>query len=390
MNFDELIDRRGTNCAKWDRMEALYGVSPDEGIPMWVADTDFKAPDVILDKITEMVAHGVFGYVDLSKDYTDAIRWWMSTRHGWDVAPEAIFTTTGLVNAVGMCLDAYTDPGAEILLFTPVYHAFAKVIKAADRVVVECEMINDDGHYELDFDAWDAQVTDKAKMVVFCSPHNPGGRVWTQAELEGLLDFCKRHDLLLVSDEIHHDLVFPGQKHIPMAMVDPSANDRVIMLTAPSKTFNVAGLHTGNVIIPDEGLRAPFAKRMTALHLSPNSVGQAVATAAYSPAGAAWVDELMEYLDGNRKIFDATIAEIPGLTSMPLEATFLAWVDFSGTGMSREEFTARVESEAKVVANHGPTFGKGGNSFLRFNLGTQRSRLEEACARLKAAFADLQ
>jgi len=390
MNFDELVDRRGTDCAKWDRMETIFGVSPDEGIPMWVADTDFKAPDVILAKISEMVAHGVFGYVDYSKPYTDAIRWWMKTRHDWEVAAEAIFTTTGLVNAVGMCLDAYTEAGDEILLFTPVYHAFAKVIHAAGRKVVECPMVNDDGHYELDFDAWDKQVTDKARMVVFCSPHNPGGRVWTRTELQGVIDFCKRHDLLLVSDEIHHDLVYPGQKHIPMAAVDPAANDRVIMLTAPSKTFNVAGLHTGNVIIPDAGLRAPFADRMEALHLSPNSVGQAVALAAYSPEGAAWVDDLMAYLDGNRALFDAAVNAIPGLKSMPLEGTFLAWVDFSGTGMSRDEFTARVEKDAKIAANHGPSFGLGGDNFLRFNLGTQRARIAEACDRLKAAFADLQ
>jgi len=390
MNFDEIVDRRGTDCAKWDRMETIFGVSPDEGIPMWVADTDFKAPDVILNKISEMVAHGVFGYVDYSKPYTDAIRWWMKTRHDWEIEAEAIFTTTGLVNAVGMCLDAYTEAGDDILLFTPVYHAFAKVIHAAGRKVVECPMVNDNGHYELDFDAWDKLVTDKSRMVVFCSPHNPGGRVWTRAELQGVIDFCKRHDLLLVSDEIHHDLIYPGQKHIPMAAVDPAANDRVIMLTAPSKTFNVAGLHTGNVIIPDAGLRAPFADRMEALHLSPNSVGQAVAIAAYSPEGAAWVDDLMAYLDGNRALFDAAVNAIPGLQSMPLEGTFLAWVDFSGTGMSREEFTARVEKDAKIAANHGPSFGLGGDNFLRFNLGTQRARIAEACDRLKAAFADLQ
>lgn len=390
MNFDEIIDRRDTHCAKWDKMEAIYGVSPDDGLAMWVADTDFRAPEVVLKRMREMVDHGVFGYVDNSEEYNDAIRWWMQTRHGWAVEPEAIFTTTGLVNGVGMCLDTYTRPGDGIVLFTPIYHAFAKVIHAADRKVVECEMPIVDGLYQMDFEAWDAQMTGAEKMVILCSPHNPGGRVWTREELQGVADFCKRHDLLLISDEIHHDLVFPGQKHIPMTMVDPSVNDRVIMLTAPSKTFNVAGLHTGNVIIPDAGLRAPFAKRMGALHLSGNSVGQAVAAAAYSPEGAAWVDELMAYIEGNRKVFDAAIEEIPGLKSMPLEATFLAWVDFSGTGMTREEFTARVEQQAKIAANHGPTFGLGGDSYMRFNLGTQRARIEEACDRLKAAFSDLQ
>ena len=390
MNFDEIIDRRGTHCAKWDKMEAIYGVSPDDGLAMWVADTDFRAPDVVLNRMREMVDHGVFGYTDNSEEYTAAIRWWMQTRHGWKVEPEWIFTTTGLVNGVGMCLDTFTAPGDGIVMFTPIYHAFAKVIRNAGREVVECEMPLQDGLYRMDFGAWDAQMTGAEKMVILCSPHNPGGRVWTQEELQGVADFCKRHDLLLLSDEIHHDLVFPGHRHIPMALADPSISDRLMMLTAPSKTFNVAGLHTGNVIIPDDGLRARFAARMNALNLAGNSVGEAVAAAAYSPEGAAWVDELMDYLDGNRKLFDAAIAEIPGLKSMPLEATFLAWVDFSGTGMTREEFTARVEQQARIAANHGPTFGLGGDSYMRFNLGTQRARLEEACDRLKAAFSDLQ
>ncbi len=390
MNFDEIIDRRGTHCAKWDKMDAIYGVSPEDGLAMWVADTDFRAPDVVLNRMREMTEHGVFGYTDNSDEYTGAIRWWMQTRHGWTVEPDWIFTTTGLVNGVGMCLDSFTDPGDGIVLFTPIYHAFAKVIRNAGRRVVECQMINDNGHYELDFDAWDAQMTGAEKMVILCSPHNPGGRVWTREELQGVAAFCRRHDLLLISDEIHHDLVYPGHKHIPMPLADPSITDRLMMLTAPSKTFNVAGLHTGNVIIPDDGLRARFAARMAALNLSGNSVGEAVAAAAYSPEGAAWVDELMVYLDGNRKVFDAAIAEIPGLASMELESTFLAWVDFSGTGMDRAEFTARVEQQARIAANHGPTFGLGGESFLRFNLGTQRARIEEACARLKAAFGDLQ
>ena len=390
MDFDEIIDRRGTHCAKWDKMEAIYGVSPDDGLPMWVADTDFRAPEVVLDRMRDMVSHGVFGYFDNIEEYTGAIRWWMETRHGWTIEPDWIFTTTGLVNGVGMCLDTFTAPGDGIVLFTPVYHAFAKVIRNAGRRVVECEMVNDDGRYTLDFEAWDAQMTGAEKMVILCSPHNPGGRVWTREELQGVGEFCRRHDLLLISDEIHHDLVYPGQKHLPMPVADPAITDRLMMLTAPSKTFNVAGLHTGNVIIPDDSLRERFAARMAALNLSGNSMGQAVLAAAYSPEGAAWVDELMVYLDGNRRIFDAAIADIPGLKSMELDSTFLAWVDFSGTGMERAEFTRRVEQQARIAANHGPTFGLGGENFLRFNLGTQRARIEDACARLKAAFGDLQ
>jgi cystathionine beta-lyase len=242
----------------------------------------------------------------------------------------------------------------------------------------------------MDFDAYDAQMTGNEKVVILCSPHNPGGRVWTQEELQGVADFCARHDLLLISDEIHHDLVYPGARHIAMPLAAPEVLPRLVMLTAPSKTFNVAGLHTGNVIIPDATLRAKFAARMSALALSPNTVGQFVAEACYSPEGAAWVDAQVAYLDENRKLFDEVVNAIPGLKSMNLESTFLAWVDFSGTGMEQSEFTARVEKAAQIAANHGDTFGSGGESFLRFNLGTQRARIQEAADRLREAFSDLQ
>ncbi|HBS49083.1 MAG TPA: aminotransferase [Rhodobacteraceae bacterium] len=390
MNFGETIERRGTNSAKWDRMEQLYGVSPEDGLAMWVADMDFRVAEPIQRVLREMAEHGVFGYTAGEEAYKDAIRWWMAERHGWQVPREAIFTTTGLVNGVGMCLDAYTDPGDKIVLFTPVYHAFAKVIKGAGRQVVECEMRNDTNRYELDLEAWDAQLSGDEKMLILCSPHNPGGRVWTQEELSAIAAFCQRHDLLLVSDEIHHDLVFSGHRHIPMSLAAPEIGERLIMLTAASKTFNLAGLHTGNVIIEDEALRDRFARRMTALFLGPNSVGQAMTAAAYSPEGAAWVDALVAYLDGNRTLFDDALKGIPGLRSMPLESTYLAWVDFSGTGMDRAEFTRRVEQDARIAVNHGTTFGTGGEMFLRFNLGTQRARVEEAARRLASAFSDLQ
>lgn len=389
-DFDEVIDRRGTHCAKWDMMERLYGVPPDTGLAMWVADMDFRAPPVVLDRLRQMTEHGIFGYTNLDTEYHGAIRWWMQARHGWSVAPEWIFTTTGLVNGVGMCLDAFTQPGDGIVLFTPVYHAFAKVIRLAGRQVVECPLIDAGGRYEMDFDRWDAMMTGSERALILCSPHNPGGRVWTREELKAVADFARRHDLLLISDEIHHDLVYPGHAHIPMPLADASVQDRLVMLTAPSKTFNIAGLHTGNVIVADDALRARFAARMQAIYLGPNSVGQAMTAAAYSPQGAAWVDALVGYLDGNRRVFDDAIAGIPGLASMPLQSTYLAWVDFAGTGMPAADVTARVETQAQIAVNHGASFGRGGETFLRFNLGTQRARVAEACDRLRAAFADLQ
>lgn len=389
MSFDDIIDRRGTHCVKWDGMEGLYGVSPEEGIAMWVADMDFRPPQVVQDALQNMLDHGIYGYFGDDSKYRAAIGWWMKERHGWKIEPEWIFTTHGLVNGTSMCLDAFTKEGDGVVLFTPVYHAFAKVIRASNRDLVECEMALVDGAYALDIEAWDAQMKGHETMLVFCSPHNPSGRVWTRAELEAVADFAKRHDLVIVSDEIHHDLLMPGQTHIPMALIEGIA-DRLVMMTATTKTFNIAGSHSGNVIIPDEGLREKFAARMMALGLSPNSFGLFMATAAYSPEGAAWVDELRAYLAENARIFDEGINAIPGLQSMPLQSTYLAWVDFSGTGMSRDEFTNRVEQGAKIAANHGPTFGKGGDSFLRFNIAAPRAVIEDAVARMQKAFADLQ
>lgn len=390
MNFDEIIERRGSHCAKWDMMEKYYGVSPDDGISMWVADMDFRPPACVQDALQAMLGHGVYGYFGDESAYRQAIGWWMQTRHGWQIEPDWIFSTHGLVNGTGLCIETWTQPGDGVVLFTPVYHAFSRTILAAGRKVVEMPLVNNDGRYEMDFAAYDAKMTGQERMVILCSPHNPGGRVWTAEELRALADFCVRHDLILVSDEIHQDLVFPGQTHIPMAVATPDILDRLVMMTATTKTFNIAGSHIGNVIVPDKSLRAQFAAKMMALGISANSFGVFMATAAYSPDGAAWVDQLMEYLGENRRIFDKAVNAIPGVKSMPLESTYLAWVDFSGTGMEPKEFTRRVEKEAKIAVNHGATFGAGGAQFLRFNLATPRARVEEAARRLTAAFSDLQ
>jgi len=389
MSFDDIIDRRGSHSAKWDMMETLYGVPADTGIPMWVADMDFRTAPCIDDALKSMMEVGVYGYFGDDRAYLDATCWWMETRHGWTVDPAHIFTTHGLVNGTSMCLHAFTDPGDGIVLFTPVYHAFAKVINGSGRRVVECVMKNDGGRYALDFDAWDAQMDGSEKMLILCSPHNPGGRVWTRAELQGVAEFAKRHDLILVSDEIHHDLVYPGAKQIPMAQIG-GVEDRLVMMTASTKTFNIAGAHVGNVIIADDDLRARFGRKMLGMGMSPNSFGMHMATAAYSPEGAAWADELVAYLDGNRAAFDAGVNAIPGLASMALDSTYLAWVDFSGTGMGMEEFTRRVTQDAQIAVNLGPTFGTGGEDFLRFNFGAPRAVIEDAVGRLSHAFADLQ
>jgi cystathionine beta-lyase len=233
-------------------------------------------------------------------------------------------------------------------------------------------------------------MTGAEKIFILCSPHNPGGRVWTQTELRRVADFCIKHDLILVSDEIHHDLVMPGQRHIPMALAAPDIANRLVMMTATTKTFNIAGAHIGNVIIADDALRARFATRHLAMGISPNSFGMHMATAAYSPEGAAWVDALTAYIAGNAAVLDQGLNAIPGVRSMALEGTYLAWVDFSGTGMAQDEFTQRVQKGAKIAVNHGGSFGMGGESWLRFNIATPRARVIEAVRRMQKAFADLQ
>ena len=390
MDFDEVIDRRGTHSSKWDTMEELYGVSPDSGLSMWVADMDFRAPKIIQEKLHGINSHGIYGYYGDYKEYNNSIKWRMKNRHNWEIDTSWIFTTHGLVNGTGLCIDAFTKPGDGIILFTPVYYQFSNLVEAARRKVVECPLKLIDNHYHFDFVAYERNLSGDEKMVILCSPHNPGGRVWTKNELQEVAKFAKKHDLVLVSDEIHHDLVYPNKSHTVMPIADPSVCDRLVMMTATTKTFNIAGAHSGNVIIPNPNLRQKFSQRIKALGISPNSFGLFMATAAYSPEGAQWLDELLHYIDGNRVIFDKEVNKIPGLSSMPLEGTYLAWVDFSGTGMEEEEFIYRVQEKAKIAVNHGSTFGTGGEKFLRFNLATPRTLVVEATKRLKDAFSDLQ
>ena len=390
MDFDEVIDRRGTHSSKWDTMEELYGVSPDNGLSMWVADMDFRAPEVIQRKLRSISSHGIYGYYGDQEEYKNSIKWWMKNRHDWKIDTSWIFTTHGLVNGTALCIDAFTKRGDGVILFTPVYYQFSNIIEASERKIVECPLKLIDNHYQFDFNAYERRLSGDEKMIILSSPHNPGGRVWTRKELQEVAKFAMKHDLILVSDEIHHDLVYPNKNHTVMPLAEPAVCDRLVMMTATTKTFNIAGAHTGNVIISNPSLKQKFSKRITALGISPNSFGLFMATTAYSSEGAKWLDELIKYIDGNRNLFDRAIDTIPGLKSMPLEGTYLAWVDFSGTGMEEKEFIYRVQDKANIAVNHGSTFGAGGENFLRFNLATPRTLIVEATKRLEEAFSDFQ
>lgn len=397
MSFDDLIDqfnapvdRRGTQCNKWDRMEQLYGVSSDDGLAMWTADSDYATAPCVIEAIRRAADHGVFGYVAIYEDYLKAVQWWMKTRHNWEIETDWVLTSQGLGNAIALCVDVWTDPGDRVVTFNPVYMEFQSKVEKAGRVVVQCPLKRDGDRYGLDLEDAQSRLDGSEKMLIWCSPQNPSGRVWTRDELRSVAEFARRNDLLLVSDEIHHDLVFPGQTFLPMHVAAPEITDRLVVLTAASKTFNIAGQRTGNIIIPDPVLRQAMVHRLNTLDYKPGTLALLMIEAAYSPEGAKWADAQIAHLEENRRIFDAAIAAIPGLTSIPLEATYLAWVDFSGTGMSHEEFSRRVLTVARIAPSDGPAFGPGGETFLRFNLATQRDKVVEACRRLTDAFSDLQ
>ena len=390
MNFDTPIDRRGMLQSKWDRMEDLFGVSPDEGLAMWTADSDYQTAPCVQQAVRDAAEHGVFGYSWEHAPYKNAVQWWMQTRHGWTIDTDWILTAQGLGNAIALCLDVWSDPGDAVAIFTPVYHEFAIKINKTGRVVTECPLQRDGDTYVLDLDDAQSRLTGREKLLIWCSPQNPSGRIWTADELRAVADFARRNKMLLVSDEVHHDLIMPGNRFTPLGVADPDGHDNAVYLTAASKTFNIAGQRTGNMIIPDPTLRAAMKKRLSTLDYGPSSLGVSMVTAAYSTEGAAWVDAQIAHLDRNRTIFDAGVNAIPGVWSMPLQATYLAWVDFSGTGMTHTEIATRIRDTAKIAVSPGPSFGTGGESFMRINLATQSSVVEEAVARLQRAFADLQ
>lgn len=388
--FNQPTDRRGTNSSKWDMLERSFDVPLEDGLAMWTADSDYPTAPCVLRAAQEAVNHGVFGYIAGFDKNQAAIQWWMKNRHGWDIDTNWILNAQGLGNAIALCVDVWTGPGDRVVTFNPVYHEFELKIRRAGRVPVQCPMVRDGDTYMLDLDAAQDRLDGTEKLLIFCSPQNPSGRIWTADELRAVAAFAERNNLILVSDEVHHDFIFPGHRFVPMDVAAPEARHRTVTLTAASKTFNIAGMKVGNFIIPDEHLRAEMRNRLRSLDYTPNRIGLEMITAAYTPEGADWVDAQIAHLDRNRKTFDAAVNAIPGVRSLPLASTYLAWVDFAGTGMDYEEISRRVRKDARIAPSPGPDFGPGGETFLRFNLATQHARIEEAGRRLQEAFKDLQ
>ena len=385
-NFDEKINRIGTHSLKWDMLESFYGMNPKDSLSMWVADMDFRPPNSVRAALQASIDHGVHGYFGDESDHHQAIIQWMQNRHDWTVESEWVTTVHGLVQGTALCVQAFTQPNEGVILFTPVYHAFSKIIKANNREVIESPLELLDGRYEMNLEKLAGQLKGHEKMMILCSPHNPGGRVWSIDELKQVAEFCLTHDLTLVSDEIHHDLVYPSAKHTVMPNAAPEVIPQLVMLTATTKTFNIAGGLSGNVTIQDPELRQRFLKAYSASGTSPNRYGVLMATAAYE-GGAAWLDQLIDYLDDNRRLFDEAIRDLAGLESMQMDATYLAWVNFEKTGLSTGEVIERVQKQARIATNHGAMFGKGGEGYLRFNFACQREVVEQAIERLKNVFA---
>jgi cystathionine beta-lyase len=390
-DFDRVIERRGTHATKWDMTAKLSGITAADAIPMWVADMDFAAPPGVTQALAATVDRGVHGYYADTGSWADALTDWLALRHGVSIKPEWVSPTPGVVSGLGLILQAVSEPGDDVVVFPPAYHAFRKIILANDRRILDAQLVQRQGRYAMDLEALGQMLTPRTKVVFFCSPHNPGGTVWSVEEIRALAAFCAEHNLILVSDEIHCDLILDGAAHIPTMNAAPEIADRLITCVAATKTFNLAGAHVGACVTPNAVLKRKLDARIAASGLGSYNAFGMIATEAAWRTGAAWLAELLPYLRGNRNLFDTRIeAAAPGARSMRLDATYLAWVDFSGTGLSAEDVAKRVSGRARIFASPGSQFGPGGETWLRFNFATPRPILNEALDRLDDAFSDLR
>ncbi|MCL2828186.1 MAG: pyridoxal phosphate-dependent aminotransferase [Oscillospiraceae bacterium] len=381
-NFDRLIDRRGTDCIKYDG--AVRQGKPADILPLWVADMDFPAPPAVLDAMTERVRHGIFGYSEPAQDYFDALKTWFTGRFGYTFNPKWVVLTSSVVSALCTAIRAYTNPEDAVLIQEPVYHPFRESILANDRrLVVNTLQLTGDA-YTIDFADFERQIAEhQVKLFILCSPHNPVGRVWRVEELRELVRICMKYDVLIFSDEIHCDFVFPGHTHHVLPALIPEAAERMILSTSPSKTFNLAGLHLANTFIPDRDLRRAFCQELNRSGLSQaSSLGLVACRAAYN-GGAAWLDALLAYLAANMAEMDRFLkANFPSVRLIPPEGTYLAWVDCRSLGLSADALDYKLTQEAKVWLNRGDTFGPTGAGFVRINTACPRKTLETCLTRL--------
>ena len=387
-DFDAAVDRGATASSKWDGRRERFGT--DDLLPMWVADMDFPSPAPVVEALVRRAQHGVFGYTLRPDSYYEAIVGWFARRHGLALEREWIAYSPGVVPALHILVQTFTDPGDRVVIQPPVYHPFMNVIRAHGREIASNPLVPADGRYQIDFDGLDDALKG-SRLLILCSPHNPVGRVWTRAELERLGELCLRRGVLVIADEIHCDLVFDGHRHVPFASLGPELAQISFTCVAPSKTFNVAGLYTACIVIPDAAKRERYEAAVRDLSIGgANPFGAAALEAAYRH-GDEWLEQLLVYLDGNARLVESHIRErIPEIRVRRPEGTYLAWLDCRGLGLTPERLDDWMRREARVGMDEGYKFGAGGEGFLRFNFGCPRPLVREALARLERAAAALR
>ena len=387
-NFDEIIPREGTNSLKYDARKQVFNSS--DILPLWVADTDFKTPDFIVNAIKKRAEHEIFGYTFKPDSYYRSIIGWMQRRHNWSIKKEWISFSPGVVAGLTCAIKAFSNPGDGVVVQPPVYSPFFSCVEGTGREIVRNPLIIKNNRYTFDFHNLKSQINKKTRLLLLCNPHNPGGMVWKNEELEELGSICNKNDILIISDEIHSDLIFKGNRHIPITMVSEETAKNSIILSAPSKTFNIAGLTTSVVIIPDKKKFEQFEKILNLAHLGMGNIFGAVALEAAYSYGDEWLNQLLDYLWNNylylKKFFNNNLPEVKVMNP---EATYLVWLDFREYEMDGKELTKLIVDKAKVGLNNGAGFGIEGNGWMRLNIGCPRSVLAEGLNRLNNAFSGI-
>ena len=383
-NFDEIIDRTGTSCVKWDIREMFF--KKQDVLPMWVADMDFKTPDFIVDAVKQRAEHPVYGYTIRPESYYTSLINWIDKKHRWKIDKDWVIFSPGIVPAVNMAVMAYTKPGDKIIVQPPVYFPFFGAVKDNGRQLVNNQLKLNNGRYDMDFEDLEKQIDSRTRMVIISNPHNPGGSAWTKEELTRLGEICIKHNLILISDEIHSDLAIPPNKHTVAANLSKEIAGVTVTMMAPSKTFNLARMASSSVIISNEKLRNDFQIMLDRVHVGMGNLFGMVASEAAYTHGEEWLNQMLTYVKGNIDFMEEYILKnIPKVKMIRPEATYMVWLDFRELAMDNDTLKQFIIERAGLGLNDGPVFGPGGEGFQRINLACPRAYVEEAMNRLENA-----
>ncbi|NOU61029.1 pyridoxal phosphate-dependent aminotransferase [Marinifilum sp. JC070] len=381
-NFDEIVNRKNTNSVKYDKLDQYFG--KEDLLPFWVADTDFNVPDCISDAIIKRAEHAIYGYSFRGDECNESVKNWLKNRHDWAVEDEWVSSSPGVVTGLSLLLMSLTEKGDRIAVQPPVYHPFFHVVNDMERTLVHNPLIRTENSYEMDFEHLEMLAKEGLKAIIISNPHNPVGRVWTKQELNQLGDLACKYDFLILSDEIHQDLIYKKYKHTILASLSEEFAQRTITCIAPSKTFNVAGLASSVIIIPNQKLKEKYEQLLNAMHLHSGNLFGHIAMQAGYEHGAEWLEQLMDYLQGNVDLVrDFLEKNIPEIKLVEPEATYLLWLDCRELGISSEKLNQILINEAGLALNKGTTFGKEGNGYMRLNIGCPKSMLTEGLNILK-------